>query len=64
MAGLEKLRLAQLTWDSDTDPDGFFIHLGNFSNVCNSLAHGSLLEDMLDSKLRRKRAGRTVPSSQ
>ncbi len=62
MADLEKLRLAQLSWDSDADPEGFFIHLGNFSNVCNALNHGSLLEDMLDSKLRRKRAGRTVPS--
>ncbi len=62
MADLEKLRLAQLSWDSDSDPDGFFIHLGNFSNVCNALSHGALLEDMLDSKLRRKRAGRTVPS--
>jgi len=62
MAEVEKLRLANLSWDGDKEEDQFFIFLGSFGSLVNAIKHGPLLEEMLDSKLRRKKASRAVPS--
>ena len=62
MAELEKIRLANLSWDGDKDEDGFFIFLEDFHSLTSATKYGSLLEDMLDSKLRRVRSHRAVPS--
>lgn len=63
MAELEKFKLSTLTWDGGKDEDSFFIFLENFGNIARSTASGPLLEDMLDSKLRRTKVARgSIPS--
>ena len=62
MAEVEKLRLANLSWDGDKEEDQFFIFVASFGNMVNAIKNGSMLEDMLDSKLRRKKASKAVPS--
>ena len=63
MAELERFKLSNLTWDDDTDEDGFFVFLENFGNIARSTPSGKLLEGMLDSKLRRSRVAQgTSPS--
>ena len=53
MAELERFKLSNLMWDGDADEDGFFVFLENFGTIARSTPNGPLLEDMLDSKLRR-----------
>ena len=63
MAQLEKFKLTAVVWDSDKDPRQFFVWLENFGSLVRATEHGNLLEDMLDSKLRRARVNRqSVPS--
>ena len=63
MAQLEKFKLSTYVWDSDKDPKGFNIWLENVSSMVRATEHGTPLEDMLDSKLRRRPAlNQNVPT--
>lgn len=63
MTTLEKFKLSTVCWDSDKDPGHFFIWLENFGCLVRATEHGYWLEDMLDSKLnRRKVTSQGVPS--
>ena len=63
MAQLEKFKLSAVLWDSDKDPRQFFVWLENFGSLVRATEHGNVLEDMLDSKLRRAKVNRqAVPS--
>ena len=53
MATLEKFRLSAVTWNSDTDPDGFLKWIGTMSNLVRSTQHGEDLEIFIDEKLGR-----------
>ena len=63
MADLERFKLSSLQWDGDKDEDGFFSCVENFGNIAKSIAYGPMLEDMLDSKLRRAKVAQgAIPS--
>ena len=60
MADLEKYKLSSLFWEGDKNGEGFFVYLENFGSMVRATytytASGHHLEDMLDSKLRQRRA--------
>ena len=56
MAQLERFKLSAVPWDSDKDPKLYYAWMDNVSSLVRSLNHGPDLEDMIDSKLGRKRA--------
>jgi hypothetical protein len=63
MADVEKLRLSSITWESDTNEEGFYIYIEDFGAMARAIKCGCELEDMLDSKLRRaKTFSQSVPS--
>ena len=62
MAQLEKFKLQAYSWDGDKDPTGFHVWIETFGSVVRSLQHGPLLEDMLDSKLKRTQHDHMVSS--
>ena len=63
MAELDKFKLSSLSWDGDKDEDQFYIFLENFGSMVRSTRDGHYLEEMLDSKLRRKKlATQSIPS--
>ena len=63
MAQLEKFKLSTYVWDGDKDPKGFNIWVENVGSMVRATEHGKALEDMLDSKLRRKPAlNQNVPT--
>ena len=62
MAQLEKFKLRAYSWDGDKDPTGFHVWIETFGSVVRSLQYGSMLEDMLDSKLHRKKLDQLVSS--
>lgn len=63
MAQLEKFKLSTYVWDSDKDPKGFNIWVENVGSMVRATEHGRALEDMLDSKLRRRPAlNQNVPT--
>ena len=59
---LEKFKLTAVAWDSDKDPGGYHLWIENFGSMVRATEHGSLLEDMLDSKLGRVKVAKSVPS--
>ena len=62
MAQLEKFKLQAYNWDGDKDPTGFHVWIETFGSDVRSLQHGPLLEDMLDSKLKRTQQDHLVSS--
>ena len=63
MTSLEKFKLSTVCWDSDKDPKQFYVWLENFGSLVRATEHGGYLEDMIDSKLgRRKVSPQSVPS--
>ena len=63
MASLDKYKLTQNTWDSDTQPGKLVEFLTILGSMVRSIIHGPLLEDYLDMKLGRFRHSHvTTPS--
>ena len=62
MASIDKFKLSTITWDSDANPNGFYVWQENFSSMVKSTLHGAELEEFLDSKLGRNTAPTHVPS--
>ena len=63
MASLDKYKLTQNTWDSDTQPGKLIEFLTLLGSMVRSIVHGPLLEDYLDMKLGRFRHSHvTTPS--
>ena len=56
---LEKFKLTAVAWDSDKDPGGYHLWIENFGSMVRATEHGSLLEDMLDSKLGRVKVAKS-----
>ena len=53
MASLDKYKLHNNTWDSDTNPSGFWEFMFLMSATVRAIKWGSILEDYIDVKLGR-----------
>jgi hypothetical protein len=63
MAQLERFKLQAIPWDSDKDPASFNIWVETMGSLVRSTAHGAILEEILDYKLRRKRVAAVATPS-